>query len=51
MLIALGMLAYPFLSLLEICDFGFPQNTESETLKLYITTEGVKSDRAVVGVF
>ncbi|KAJ3415311.1 hypothetical protein HDV05_005181 [Chytridiales sp. JEL 0842] len=32
----------------EICDFGFPQNTEPETLKLYITTEGVKSDRAVL---
>ncbi|KAI8809312.1 Mu homology domain-containing protein [Cladochytrium replicatum] len=29
----------------EICDFGFPQNTEPETLKLYITTEGVKSER------
>ncbi|KAH6583411.1 hypothetical protein BASA50_010289 [Batrachochytrium salamandrivorans] len=28
----------------EICDFGFPQNTEEETLKMYITTEGIKSD-------
>ena len=27
----------------EILDFGYPQNTETETLKLYITTEGVKS--------
>ncbi|KAJ3195129.1 hypothetical protein HK101_001040 [Irineochytrium annulatum] len=32
----------------EICDFGYPQNTEAETLKLYITTEGVKSDKAVM---
>ncbi|KAJ3123874.1 hypothetical protein HK098_001574 [Nowakowskiella sp. JEL0407] len=31
----------------EVCDFGLPQNTESETLKLYITTEGVKSERAL----
>ncbi|KAK6092977.1 clathrin associated protein complex medium subunit [Batrachochytrium dendrobatidis] len=30
----------------EICDFGIPQNTESETLKMYITTEGIQSDRA-----
>ncbi|KAJ3093325.1 hypothetical protein HDU96_002378, partial [Phlyctochytrium bullatum] len=32
----------------EICDFGYPQNTEAETLKLFITTEGVKSERAVM---
>ncbi|KAJ3202694.1 hypothetical protein HDU67_000355 [Dinochytrium kinnereticum] len=32
----------------EICDFGYPQNTEAETLKLFITTEGVKSDKAVM---
>ncbi|KAJ3288185.1 hypothetical protein HK104_008287 [Borealophlyctis nickersoniae] len=31
----------------EICDAGFPQNTEAETLKLYITTEGVKSEKAL----
>ncbi|KAI9661684.1 MAG: hypothetical protein M1821_008922 [Bathelium mastoideum] len=30
----------------EILDFGYPQNTETETLKMYITTEGVKSERA-----
>ena len=30
----------------EIVDFGYPQNTETETLKMYITTEGVKSERA-----
>ena len=29
----------------EILDFGYPQNTETDTLKLYITTEGVKSER------
>ncbi|CED83836.1 clathrin mu subunit [Phaffia rhodozyma] len=28
----------------EILDFGYPQNSETDTLKMYITTEGVKSD-------
>lgn len=32
----------------EILDFGYPQNSESDTLKMYITTEGVKSEQAVV---
>ena len=27
----------------EVIDFGYPQNTETDTLKMYITTEGVKS--------
>ena len=27
----------------EIIDFGFPQNSEIDTLKTYITTEGVRS--------
>ena len=31
----------------EIIDFGYPQNTETDTLKMYITTPGVKSERAV----
>ncbi|KAF2858166.1 clathrin adaptor, mu subunit [Piedraia hortae CBS 480.64] len=31
----------------EVVDFGYPQNTETETLKMYITTEGVKSERAL----
>ena len=31
----------------EILDFGYPQNTEMESLKMYITTEGVKSERAL----
>ena len=31
----------------EILDFGYPQNTETETLKMYITTEGVKSEATV----
>ncbi|KAA8901719.1 Mu homology domain-containing protein [Sphaerosporella brunnea] len=31
----------------EILDFGYPQNTETDTLKMYITTEGVKSERNV----
>ena len=34
----------------EILDFGYPQNTETETLKMYITTEGVKSQQTMVGV-
>ncbi|KIW09305.1 uncharacterized protein PV09_00220 [Verruconis gallopava] len=29
----------------EILDFGYPQNTETETLKMYITTEGVKTQQ------
>ncbi len=33
---------------IEILDFGYPQNSESDTLKMYITTEGVKSEQAVV---
>ena len=32
----------------EILDFGYPQNTETESLKTYITTEGVKSERKMV---
>ncbi|KAI4147183.1 MAG: hypothetical protein LQ340_005669 [Diploschistes diacapsis] len=31
----------------EVLDFGYPQNTETDTLKLYITTEGVKSERSM----
>ncbi|KAG0129083.1 Mu homology domain-containing protein [Tuber indicum] len=31
----------------EILDFGYPQNTETDTLKMYITTEGVKTERAI----
>lgn len=30
----------------EIIDFGYPQTSETDTLKLYITTEGVKSQPA-----
>ena len=29
-------------------DFGYPQNSEADTLKMYITTESVKSERAVM---
>jgi hypothetical protein len=36
---------------IEILDFGYPQNTETETLKMYITTEGVKSEKNVVRLF
>ena len=31
----------------EILDFGYPQNSEADTLKMYITTEGIKSEAAV----
>ncbi|CAD6583265.1 MAG: hypothetical protein CYPHOPRED_002276 [Cyphobasidiales sp. Tagirdzhanova-0007] len=31
----------------EIMDFGYPQNSETDTLKMYITTESVKSEQAV----
>jgi len=31
----------------EILDFGFPQNSEIDALKMYITTESVKSELAV----
>lgn len=31
----------------EILDFGYPQQTETDTLKMYITTEGVKSERTM----
>jgi AP-2 complex subunit mu-1 len=34
-------------SIEEILDFGYPQNTETDTLKMYITTEGVKSERTM----
>jgi hypothetical protein len=32
----------------EILDFGYPQNSEIDTLKMYITTESIKSELAVV---
>lgn len=32
----------------EILDFGYPQNTEIDALKMYITTESIKSEMAVV---
>ncbi|KAG0143751.1 hypothetical protein CROQUDRAFT_48375 [Cronartium quercuum f. sp. fusiforme G11] len=31
----------------EILDFGYPQNSEIDTLKMYITTESVKTEQAV----
>lgn len=31
----------------EILDFGYPQTSETDTLKMYITTESVKSEQAV----
>ncbi|KAF9585617.1 hypothetical protein BGW38_001526 [Lunasporangiospora selenospora] len=32
----------------EVLDFGYPQNSEADTLKMYITTESVKSERAIM---
>lgn len=32
----------------EICDFGYPQNSETDTLKSYITTESVMSSATAV---
>jgi len=29
-------------------DFGYPQNSETETLKQYISTEEIKSDKLAV---
>ena len=34
----------------EILDFGYPQNSEIDTLKMYITTESIKSEMAVVRI-
>ncbi|KAG0311722.1 AP-2 complex subunit mu, partial [Dissophora globulifera] len=31
-----------------VLDFGYPQNSEADTLKMYITTESVKSERAIL---
>ncbi|KAJ2003395.1 clathrin associated protein complex medium subunit [Coemansia sp. RSA 2322] len=31
----------------EVLDFGYPQNMEVDTLKLYVTTESVRSSRSV----
>jgi hypothetical protein len=33
----------------EILDFGYPQNSEIDALKMHITTEGIRSEMAVVG--
>lgn len=41
--VAMGSHSFPA----EILDFGYPQNSETDTLKMYITTEGVKSERAI----
>jgi hypothetical protein len=34
--------------IVEILDFGYPQNSDIDALKMYITTESIKSERAVV---
>jgi hypothetical protein len=37
--------------MVEILDFGYPQNSDIDALKMYITTESIKSERAVVLLF
>jgi len=37
--------------IVEILDFGYPQNSDIDALKMYITTESIKSERAVVKTF
>lgn len=32
----------------EIIDFGYPQNSETDTLKTYITTESIRASPAAV---
>jgi hypothetical protein len=36
---------------IEILDFGYPQVSDVDVLKMYIMTEGYKSERAVVSSF
>ena len=38
---------YSQLTVVEINDFGYPQNSEIDTLKSYITTESVVSSQIV----
>lgn len=35
----------------EILDFGYPQNSDVETLKLYITQGGIAVDKLAVLIF
>ena len=35
------------LTVIEVLDFGYPQQTETDTLKMYITTDSVKSERTM----
>lgn len=49
-LLYLWLVLMRILSLAEILDAGYPQNSETDTLKMYITTEGVKSEQAVVRI-
>lgn len=37
-----------WLKLLEILDFGYPQNNDVDTLKMYITTEGIRTEKSLV---
>jgi AP-2 complex subunit mu-1 len=36
------------IDVVEILDFGYVQNNDIDTLKMYITTEGVKSEKVLV---
>jgi len=44
-----GLAAFAVVELIsEILDFGYPQTSDIDSLKMYITTESIKSERAVV---
>ena len=47
-MVSYGPLQTNIADLVEILDFGYPQNSEIDTLKMYITTESIKSELAVV---
>jgi hypothetical protein len=42
----LMVILYPSHGSIEICDFGFPQITEADTLKLYISTDYIQADKS-----
>jgi len=35
-------------TMIEIVDFGYIQNNDITSLKMYITTEGIKSEKVLV---
>lgn len=49
--LACGSELIVFYSLVEILDFGYPQNSETGALKTFITQQGIKSQviRGILG--